>query len=255
MKKNLYYRTVYRRRNVIKEALLSLFLGLSSYPRMLLEVFIRRNQGERYFSFSGAIIVVLVLGFFPLIFSSTYRGFLSGSSLINFWGMFLTWYAYLGGFLYMAIQRRNEIKRLPSVFDFARFSLSAGLIHPQIRTLDFNGKLMSVRTIETVVEPGLFGSVGFVLWMAGQPIGFILFISSIFYSLSYVAAYHEGDNFVMDHIDKLIANEELAKAFIEGRGSDETRGFAFIGRRPADPDARRKVAELFMEDEETVEAF
>ena len=181
-----------------------------------------------------------------------YRG---GSSFLNFWSMFLTWYAYLAGFLYMAIQRREEIKRLPSVFDFARFSLSTGLIHPQFQAVEWYGKRLSVRTIETVVEPGFFGSIGFVLWMAGQPIGLILLISSIFYSFSYVAAYHQGDNFVMDHIDKLIVTEEMAKAFIEGRGAEDTRGFSFIGRRPTDPDARRKLAELFMEDEETVEAY
>ena len=254
MKKNLYYQTMYRRRNIIKEALLNFFLGLSSYPRMMLEVFIRRNQGERYFSFSSAITLAIILGCLPFFFLSAISR-LRGGYGGQFWGMFLTWYAYLAGFLFMAIKRREEIKRLPSVFDFARFSLSTGLIDPQFLTLELNGRRFNVRTIETVIEPGVFFIFGFVLWMAGQPIGLMLVIASIFYSLSYVAAYHQGDNFVMDHIDKLIASEEMAKAFIEGRGADETRGFSFIGRRPADPEARRKVAELFMEDDEAVEAY
>lgn len=255
MKKNLYYQTMFRRRNVIKEALLGFFLGLSSYPRMLLEVFIRRNQGERYFSFSGAITVLIILGVLPIFFASAINRFRGGSSFGNFWGLFLTWYGYLAAFLYMAIQRRDEIKRLPSVFDFARFSLSTGIINARFREFEFNGRRLNVRTIETVLEPGVCFAAGFVLWIIGQPIGSVLVIASMFYSLSYVAAYHQGDNFVMDHIDKLIVSEEMAKAFIEGRGSEETRGFSFIGRRPADPETRRKVAELFMEDDETVEAF
>jgi uncharacterized membrane protein HdeD (DUF308 family) len=249
MKKNLYYRTVFKRSNTLKEGFLSFFLAFCSWPRMLIEVFIRKNQGERYFSFSGALTLLIILTLLPLFspFSQLY-----GSSFTSFLGIFLTWYLYLAGFLYMTIQRRNEIKRLPSVYDFGRFSLSTGYIHPQFRTLEFMGKPFSIRTIETLLEPGVFGVAGFVLWMSGQPIGFILLVSGIFYSFSYMAAYHQGDNFVMDKIDEMICNEELVKAFVEGRSPDETRGLNYYGRRPADPEARRRIAETFIEEETVV---
>ena len=54
MTKNLYYRTVFMRVNSIKEIILGFFLAIASYPRMLLEVFTRKNMGERYFSLATA---------------------------------------------------------------------------------------------------------------------------------------------------------------------------------------------------------
>lgn len=255
MKKQTYFQTMYRRRNAIKEALLAFFLGLSSYPRMLIETFIRKNMGERYFSFSGAMTLAAILAILPLFMAKGLERWNGGMSGFHFWGMFMTWYLYLAGFIYMAIQRRDEIKRLPSVFDFARFSLSTGRIHPWFFSLEWNGRRFDVRTIETVLEPGVFFFIGLVLWFSGQPIGFVLFVSSIFYAFSYSAAYHEGDNFIMDKIDERICNEELVNTFVDNTDRPNGRGFNFYGRRPADPEARRLVAEMFMRDEETVEAM
>jgi hypothetical protein len=56
----------------------------------------------------------------------------------------------------------------------------------------------------------------------------------------------------MDKIDEMICNEELVKAFVEGRSPDETRGLNYYGRRPADPEARRRIAETFIEEETVV---
>ncbi|MBO0950587.1 hypothetical protein [Fibrella forsythiae] len=250
-----YFKTMYRRRNVIKEALLAFFLGLSSWPRMLLEVPIRRNFGERYFKFSTAVIITVILALTPISWIEGTRRFYGGSNGSAFLGSYLTWYAYLAYFFYCALQRREEIKRLPGVFDFARFSLSTGLINRFFYEFEINGRRFSVRTIETVLEPSLFFIAGMVLWFSTQPIGFVLLICSIFYSFSYIAAYTEGDNFLMDKIDERICNEELVNAFINDTSPEESRGFNFYGRRPADPDARRQMANLFVADDEIVEAM
>ena len=256
MKKSThYFQTMFRRRNVIKDALLAFFLGLSSWPRMLLEVPIRRNFGERYFKFSTAVTITVVLAMVPLSMLSISRRYYGGSELKALIGSYATWYAYLAVFFYYALQRREEIKRLPSVFDFARFSLSTGLIHRRFRDFEWNGELVSVRTIETVLEPALFFVAGIGLWFSGQPIGFVLLISSLFYSFSYVAAYQEGDNFLMDKIDERICNEELVNAFINDAGPEESRGFNFYGRRPLDPNARRQVAAMFLNEDDIVEAM
>jgi hypothetical protein len=89
----------------------------------------------------------------------------------------------------------------------------------------------------------------------GQPIGWLLMLCSIIYSLSYRAAYNQGDNFIMDRIDEQICNEESVKSFVDDDSEGGGRGFNFRGRRPANPDARRRVAEMFMEEEEIVEAL
>lgn len=236
----------------MKEGFLSFFLAFCSWPRMLIEVFTRTHFGERYFSFSGVMTVFTVLAILPM---TSRFGNLFGYSIAAFWGHYFTWYLFLAGFLYMSIQRRNEIKRQPSVFDFGHFSLSTGHIHPHFLTLEFGGKPVTVRAIETFWEPGIFFILGFTLWMSEQLIGFVIVIASIIYSLSYRAAYYNGDQAIMDKIDEIICSEELTKAIVEGRDSTETRGFNFYGRRPADPDAQRRMAEMLTEIDEIVEAF
>lgn len=260
MKKNMYYRTVFKRTNTFQEAFLGLFLAISSWPRLLLEVFIRRNFGERYFSFSGSVFIAVLLGVYPILKVSGVRMFRSYSYYgqdSDYGGFFLhyaTWYGFLVAFLVMASRRDNEIKQLPSVFDFARFSLSSGHLHPRFLNFTIGDRRLSIRTIETLIEPAFFFFIGLALWIFGQGIGVVIVLCSIIYSLSYQAAYHQGDNFVMDKIDEMICNEELVKSFVEGRDPSETRGVNFQGRRPADPEIRRRVAETFME-EETVLAM
>jgi hypothetical protein len=257
MKKNLYYQTLFRRRNILKESILSLFFALSSYPRLLLEVFIRKNFGERYFSFMTACTIIALLAFYPLFTEGAinFRGFNEYFNMGNFLLHYFTWYLFLAGFLYMSIKRNEEVKHLPSVFDFARFSLSTGELHPQILGFKWQGKSVDIRTMETLVEPALFFFIGILLKLGGQSLGTLLIICSIMYSLSYVATYMMGDHFVMDKIDEMICSEELVSSFVEGNDTSQTRGVPFYGHRPADPETRRKLADVFMGDvEEIVEA-
>lgn len=260
MKKQTYFQTMVRRQDFITETLLNFFLSFCSWPRMLLEMFIRRNQGERYFSFAGALMLLTLLAVAPFISLQDFIPFLPYDwSPYRFrWSTFLseylTWYLYLAAFGYMVIQRRQEIKQLPSVFDFKRYSLSTGLIHPRFYLIEWNGRYFSRRMIETVLEPGLFFLPGVLLWIIGQPIGMVLTVSSIFYSLSYAAAYRAGDNFLMDKIDERICQEDLASIFVDGLDANSGRGFHFYGRIPATRDARERVADLFTQSDETVEA-
>ncbi len=254
MKKNLYYRTVFKRSNKLKEGVLAFFLAFCSWPRLLLEVFIRKNFGERYFSFAASLTIGGILALLPLIYLEFISRIYRSSEGTTFIVLFTTWYGYLAAFLYMCFKRHEEIKHLPSVFDFGRFSLSTGEIHPWFLDLRFSGEPATIRTIEIWLEPLPFAIGGFLLWAFGQPIGLIILVSSIFYSLSYAGAYHQGDHFIMDQIDEMICNEEIVNAFVEGRESSETRGVSFYGRRPADPETRRRLAETFVE-ENTVEAL
>lgn len=255
MKKNLYYRTVFRRHNVIKEAFLGFFLAFCSWPRLVLEVFLRRNLGERYFSFSSAIIIAVLMAIVPLLTSAFLERVGHPLSQTAFLGYYTTWYGFIVAFLYQSYQRNEEIKRLPSVYDFERFSLSTGWIHPWFMNLEFLGKKGDERQIATLLEPGFCFAIGLGLSLLSQPVGSILTFCSIFYSISYLAAYHNGDHFVMDKIDEMIANEELVNSFVEGRTPDETRGFSFYGRKPADPDLRRQLVDTFMVDEDDVVAM
>jgi cell division protein FtsW (lipid II flippase) len=246
---------MYKRSNVIKEFILNTFTVISSYPRLLLEVFLRRNMGERYFSLAGVVIITLLLFLIPLldeVGTSLRDWYYVDIRWPRFLGHYFTWYAFIVGFVYMSLKRNEEIKRLPSVFDFKRFSLSNGEIDYRFYTLPLGAFPIDSRTISIWLEPGFVLIIGFVLWVCGQHLGTLLMVCSIIYSISYSAQFYQGDQFVMDKIDEMICNEELVGAFVEGRKPDQTRGFNFYGRRPADPETRRRVADTFIEDDEDI---
>ncbi len=242
---------MFGRRNVLKENILAFFFAFSSYPRLLLEVFIRKNLGERYFSYMTGITLIVLLSVWPLMMEGvinvlTHKPFEFGHFFLHY----TTWYLFLYFFWDSCKERNEEIKRLPSVFDFGRYSLSTGERHPRILDFKWKGKHVDIRTTETLVEPALFFFLGLFLAVVGQVVGVLLIICSIFYSLSYMAAYAMGDHFIMDKIDEMIINEEMVASFVEDKDPSETRGVSFYGRKPSDPETRRKLADMFIEDYE-----
>lgn len=243
------------RRNVIKELLFNFFFAISSWPRLLLEVFTRKNFGERYFSFSSAIILTVVLAIIPMVVATKSYVFQAEHGTLLFLRTYLTWYIFLVGFLYVCVKRRNEIRRLPSVFDFARYSKSPGIIDPRFFTVKVQGCVPSVREVATRLEPGFFFAIGICLSILGQAVGGLLVQCSILYALSYRASYYQADQRIMDAIDKFIINEEWASSFVDGLDPSKTRGFSAIGRRPADREQRQRIADAFTEKEEIVEAL
>lgn len=245
MKTTLYYKVVFQRQSILLEKMLDLFLLFASVPRMLLEVFIRKNFGERYFSAFTAIIVFFVLAVIPYRFGY-------GASFIDVISDNITWYLYLAGFLVACILRGREIQRQPSEFDFARFSLSTGDIDPRFYALRLGGEVPNVRIIETILEPAFFFIIGAVLLLMSQKLGVLLMVSSVLYSLSYIAAYKKGDDFVLDQIDNALISKNFEEAFVNDADSSQTQGFRHYGRKPADPETRRRVAAIFLDDEDEV---
>jgi hypothetical protein len=255
MGKNMNYTIVFSRRSQFKMMLYSVFITLCSWPRMVIEVFLRTRFGERYFSFSGTVFLTIILALVPVIAATSTHLFRGDWGAAKFIWTYLTWYLFLAAFMYMSLQRRDEIKRLPSVFDFARYSLSSGVIDPRLFKIKIFGRYPTVRQVSMIIEPGLFFVVGVVLAFLGQALGPLFIQCSIWYALSYKAAFYMADEQVMDQIDKIIVQQEWGRSFVEGLDASETRGFSFNGRRPADPEYRKRVADAFMGKEETVEAF
>ncbi|MFD1000203.1 hypothetical protein ACFQ21_12850 [Ohtaekwangia kribbensis] len=224
---------------------------MSSYPRLLLEVFIRKNFGERYFSFSKAILLSIILVIVPLLLSGGLFFFSRNSHLVTgtFLMFYVTWYIFVAAFLYFSIIRWKEVKRNPSVFDFEKFSLYTGDIDPRFYNFKIKGVTPTPRTVETIYEPAIFLIAGIVCFLFAQPIGLLLISCSILYHFSYKGAYRLGDEFVMDKMDEMILNEEMFDSFVEGKDSSETRGVRFYGRRPADENVRTKIVSSFTEEQ------
>lgn len=264
MKKNLYFRTVFRRENKFKKFIYDIFLTLAVFFRVPIEVFTRRNFGERYFSLSTTIVIALLLLAYPAVINGGFSmdsGFSSryyrsrGESEPTFLGTYALWYVFTGLFIYCGYLRWREIKRNPSTFDFGRFSLSTGDVVPLLSNLKIGNKPLSIRAIETIAEPLLFFIPGVVLFLVHQDIGLVIAICSIVYSISYFAAYAAGDNFVLDTIDEMILNDEQNKAFVQNENTDKTKGVRFYSRKPTSEELRERVADSFIVDQKEEETF
>ncbi len=268
MKKNLYYRAMFQRKNVLKEIVLNFFLAFSSYPRLLIEAFIRKDFGERYFKLSSALTVTVLLGAYPLIatelaafFKPTHGGEMfmmrnqpTRNDSTDLMPDYLGWYIYLAAFVFLAFRHNRDIKRAPSVFDFARFSKYTGKVNQAFFRFNLPDRKTDLRRVECLFEPALFFVGGVLLHLVGQKLGDLLILCSLFYGFSYAAAYVIGDNFVMDKIDEMICNQELEKSFVDDKDESETRGFRFRGAKPNSNENRRKVLTLLNEQDEVLRA-
>jgi hypothetical protein len=250
MHKNPYFRLVLRRRSAIADAFTSFFIFFASYPRLLLEVFIRRKFGDRYFSLTSALTVVAFFFFFPYLISFAYVPAYRYDQieLFGFAKAFPSIYIFLGLFLVVSIWHYIDIKRGPSVFNFEKFSLYGGEPNPLFWKIRIGGKVPTPRLIETVYEPLLFLIIGWILIKMDIAVGYIIFTASIFYSFSYVAAYKMGDDFIKDKIDEMICNEDMEEAFVENVTS--RRGFQFRGEKPDSREQRSTLADEFIDYED-----
>lgn len=253
MKRNLYFRTVLRRRNIFKEVLFSFFLAIASYPRLLLEVFYRRHFGKRYFSVATVMTAAVLLLGWPLLerrlYAQASRGYFDVSPP-DFVKNYITWYLFTAAFLYCSWKRYREVKLDEKLFGYSKFSLYSGDMNPLFKSILIFDKVPTEKLIATVIEPLLFFILGVLLKSAGQPIGMILIIVSILYSLSYVADYKAGDDFVRDKCDELITNEEMANVFVHGMDGSKTRGVRMYADKPADAGIREKLLPYFFDGNE-----
>ncbi len=257
MAKNLYFRTMFKRQNIFKETILNFFLAIASYPRLVLEVFLRKNMGRRYFTLASAITVAVVFilipffkmdYFLPNSFSMGYYGYQKEES--GFFGTIKSnwlWYIFTLTFCYFSYLRHKDVERIKSQFDMNHFSLSSGETLPFFHTLKYKGKPFSSRMIETCLEPLPFFIFGFLLLFLGQTsLGVLLVICSIVYALSYAGAYMKGDHFIMDIIDNVICNQELSRTFTNDEPTQ--RGFRFYGEKPESEALREEALDGFFDD-------
>lgn len=179
VQKETYFRTMFKRQNVVKNFIISLFESSTSFGRLIIEVFIRKNMGRRYFKLSGAIITAFFLflvPFLPMVFPI----FLNSYYAPSFWGTikeYWMWYLFIALFLYFSYLRFKDIKHLKAVYDFDHFSLSSGDILPFYWQLKYNGKPISPRTLEIFIEPLPFFFGGIFLMLIGQKLlGALIFL-------------------------------------------------------------------------------
>lgn len=270
MQKNLYYRTSFARKNIFIEWFLSLFIAFASPALLLLEVFIRKDFGERYFKLSSVVTVAVILGLLPVVIVKLPFWLYGMAAEDGIYDMgetdaytpaapslmphYLGWYIFLTLFVAAGIKHKRDMMHNPSVYDFAKFSLYKGKLNPLFYKINIPFIKTTDRVIECLYEPAVFFIAGLFFYLIGQKLGILLMVTSLLYSYSYVAFYRAGDNFVMDKIDEMISNEEIEKAFVDDVDEEDTRGFSFRGRRPTSAEMRRQILPMFTEQDDVLTA-
>lgn len=251
MKKKLYYRHLYRRDNVAKQFFDEAALIFASPFRLLIEVFIRKNFGERYFRLSSVLTTSVLMFLLPVFIVVAGGGF--GLVEDSYTG-FIGWFLFLIVFTAVGVLRESEIDRSQSIFDFNRFSLSRGEIYRLFIKLGTEKGKVNLRKIEVLIEPAPFFLIGFIFLIIGQYLGYLLIFSSLMYSYSYAAAYRVGDDFVLDKIDEMITNKHLENDFLEGLEEDGKDGFRYRGLKPVDRNLRQQILQSMVSDDDAVDA-
>ncbi|ASZ11174.1 hypothetical protein KTO58_19335 [Chitinophaga pendula] len=191
-----------------------------AYPRLLLEVFIRRNFGKRYFSLSKALLMLVALACWPSVVKE--RLFIRLWHLNEldaiasmpdglFWWRYGSWYAFLILFLSFSLWRKLEIKQTMN-----RSTRYAGDLHPVFDRLKLGGRRLSLWTIEVLCEPGAFMIAGFLLSKVGQRLGGLLMIASIGYSIYSIISHYLRNTEISDRRDIIIDGQELGREVMNG---------------------------------------
>lgn len=242
-----YFRTVYGRGHFKYLFHMMIYAILTPF-RLILEVFIRRHMGERYFS-----------GFFCLVWSLIFlSGFIedtmnlsfmipesyTSNNAIGIFGML---------FLGFSIWRWVESYHNPSTVSFDKFSKSSG--EPTLIFKTLLNKGTSPRLIEVWLEPLFFTLIGGVLtlFVSTRLLGAFLIICSIIYALSYRSAYALARDYILDKIDEKISGEALGQVLKSGMAEHKARGFLNRAPIPTDEEHRKQLYDLILEQDKSGE--
>lgn len=193
---NTSIKIVSKRRNVLLDSLLNLFSPFYSHSTLLLEVFVKRNMGRRYFSIMLVITIIIILGVLPPVVFLIHD-FLSGLANNNVeWDSYkkgnITWYLLIGAFAVASAFRWRETVKKPMMglhqqTTYTGDSTIQSLLEKTIK------KSIPMRWIETFFEPLIFLLIGSGLRYFDQPVGYVLIFASAMHFLSNVAAYRRAD--------------------------------------------------------------
>ncbi len=212
-----------------------LIFTISSYPSYIVEAFMRKHYGERYYSFSVAIIISFSM-LYPFIFlGDKVRGVLG-----------LPWILFTLIFLYKSIRHRMEFRRYSMNYDFDRFSYSDGEI------FDFWYDLIGTKILGLTVtryrilvlfEPAIPVIVGLFLMLMPftRPVGILIFFSGLLFGYRSLMKAYYARGYVLDAIDEQIVARWKQDVIMEEKPKAQTGGLSFPIELPQSNDLRQKL--------------
>jgi len=224
-----------KRDNIILEVVFSFLFSLSAIPSYIVEVFLRRKFGSRYFTSSYAILISIVM--FAIYF---FGGDLAKQSLG------FTWAIFTGLFLWKSIKHRLEITKYGVTYDFERFSLSDGeswkfwdkLIGNKIAGITITRYLILV-----VLEPAVPVLTGLLLMPIPftRGVGFLLFTSGLLFGFRSFMKTQKARNHILDMIDEQLAKKWKHDVLVEQKPKSETAGFSLPVELPSSRKLRQDL--------------
>ena len=211
-----------------------LIFKLSSYPSYIVEVFLRKNFGERYYTFSIAIIISIAM-LFPMLLEGNLRNFLG-----------IPWLVFTLAFLYKSIRHRMEFRRFGTSYNFDRYSYSDGEIHPFFWNF-FGKEILGVKVtrylIHVLIEPGLPIIIG--LFLTAIPFtrgtGILILISGVLFCYRNIMKAYAARDYILDIIDEQIVMHGKHDVLMEEKPKNETKGLSFPIELPSNKLLREEM--------------
>ncbi|MGB3464543.1 MAG: hypothetical protein WBA74_04705 [Cyclobacteriaceae bacterium] len=239
-KARIYLQRTLPMKAFIHPATILIVMIIVMIPARVVEVVIRKNFGERYYSLKAGLLPVVVLILYPL---GLYQAYKSGNTEVQMdWFYILFLLAYIG----CAIKRKMEISYELHSFDDSKYSYYAGdqlslwkkyaLKIPRV----FPKESFSYN-VERAYEGGLFIAVGivFVLVSFSRIVGGVMVVCGIMYIIHAYNRYKLSRYMILDKIDEKILNGYLYDAFING---EEKHGLRWSGPTLSDPAFNEEIA-------------
>ncbi|MGB5943276.1 MAG: hypothetical protein WBG71_10370 [Leeuwenhoekiella sp.] len=265
MKDNLYYQYNPEKRNVFFELygarhnyilgfFVAFFMLFASNASAIVEVFLRRNFGERYITLAQSIGL-----FFILIVSSFWAAGMAklmGAAIsTTIYGIVLSLIFALA-FLVMSIIHRLEINKYGTTYDFKRFSLSNGDPIPFLKQIigrDLWGFKITQYRYNLFVEPAIPFLIGIVLCLTVVflPLGILLAFCGFIFFIRNFAIAQGARNFVLDIIDKKISSESQHDLIVNRKPPSETKGVYLPIELPEDKATRMAIYRATKQSTET----
>ena len=254
-KRNIFIEINQGRTNAVKDFIVGFFMLFASHGSAIVEVFMRRKFGERYITLAQSIGIFIVVSIFFPLFYAWYIEFVSGiaammgergirarPSGISFVVLFLFMLAFLG----MSIYHRLEIKRYGTTYDFKRFSLSDGEIHPlwwKVIGREILGFKISQYTVRVLLEPLVPTVLGFIMsFIPGvNLVGVLLLVCGLSFMARNFNKAQMGRDWVLDNIDKKISNEMKYDVFIGRKPKKDTKGIYLPIELPESEETRKSL--------------
>ena len=247
-----FYKLMHERRNILTDIIFKLFMSFSSYPKLILEVFVRRQMGHRYFNTASFLSVLAILSFLPdwwhTLFASS-RGWRHSQDQGE---GFVLWYVFVIAYFVFGIMRVVEINRRLKARNYDIMTLSGGRSLDFFANLKVFGKYLTPPQIAIFAEPLPFFLGGLLLHLFGEHIGTVLMFCSICCAFAKAGEYKVGNDFFWDILDK-IKYAKYLKNLTAGKPSKS--GINLPLDPSITPEMRKDISDYITEEEDEMVAI